>query len=138
MPTKSASDLVIVTAAILSRDHLVLIARRKATDRLSNKWEFPGGKIEKGETPEECLKRELREEFGIEVSVGEYLWESVYHYDHVSIRLLAYRTFWSGDDIYPKAHSDMAWVPVNQLMEYDFTPADLPFVERLRRGEIEL
>ena len=138
MLTKSASDLVDVTATILARNHQVLIAKRKDTDRLPNKWGFPGGKVEKGETPEECLRRELTEEFGIEVSVGEHLGESVYHYEHISIRLLAYRTFWNGNDIHPKDHSAIAWVPVDHLIEYDFAPADLPFVERLRRGEIEL
>ena len=138
MTDKQRGKIVPVTAAILDKNHQVLIARRKATDRLPNKWEFPGGKIEKGETPEDCLRRELTEEFGIVVSVGEHLGDSVYHYDHISIRLMAYRTFWNGNDIHPKDHSAIAWVPVEQLMEYDFAPADLPFVERLRRGDIEL
>jgi len=66
---------------------------------LPNKWEFPGGKIENDETPEQCLKRELKEEFDIDVSIGEYLGSSIYHYDHISIELLAYLTFWEGGSI---------------------------------------
>ena len=62
-----------VTAAILINDGKILIAKRGQRDKLPNKWEFPGGKVEEGETPEECLKREMYEEFQIEVVVGEYL-----------------------------------------------------------------
>ena len=63
-----------VTAAILIRENKVLIAQRKITDNQGGKWEFPGGKIQGGESPRECLKREMREEFGINVSVGEFLY----------------------------------------------------------------
>ncbi len=58
-----------VTAAILIKDNKILIAKRLAGDKLPHKWEFPGGKIETGETPEACLKREMHEEFGIEVRI---------------------------------------------------------------------
>ena len=138
MDGTTSVNVVDVTAAILARGDRVLIAKRKPTSSLPDKWEFPGGKVEHDETPEECLKRELEEEFDIEVAVGEYLGESVYHYDHISIRLLAFRTLRTGNDIYPKAHSEIAWAAVDQLTDYDFAPADLPFVAKLRRGEIEL
>ena len=130
--------LVTVTAAIMSIENRVFIAQRKSSDSLRNKWEFPGGKIENNETPEQCLKREMKEEFGIDVSIGEYLDESIYHYEHMSIRLLAYRAFWKGGNIYPKAHNDFKWVSPDKLYEYDFAPADAPFVNKLRRREIEL
>jgi 8-oxo-dGTP diphosphatase len=129
-------QLVKVTAAILERDGKIIIAQRKSKDHLAGKWEFPGGKIENGETPEECLARELKEEFDIEVSVGEYLGSSVFHYDHISIELMAYRTFWDGGKINSTDHKDYQWVTINQLAEYDFAPADKPFVEKLRRGSI--
>ena len=129
--------MVEVTAAILFKDNKLLIAKRKSTDKLPNKWEFPGGKVEDGETPEYCLKREMKEEFEIDVSVGKFLGESIYHYDHGTIKLLAYRTFWKDGTIFLKAHDDYQWVSLDQLRDYDFAPADIPFVEKLRRGEIE-
>jgi 8-oxo-dGTP diphosphatase len=61
-----------VTAAILIEGGKILIARRKADDHLAFKWEFPGGKVEPGEIPEECLKREMKEEFNVEVRVGNF------------------------------------------------------------------
>jgi 8-oxo-dGTP diphosphatase len=67
------TEIVKVTAAILVKDNKIIIAKRGSDDRLANKWEFPGGKIEINETPEQCLKREMKEEFDIDVSVGEYL-----------------------------------------------------------------
>ena len=129
--------MVEVTAALLFKDNKLLIAKRKSTDKLPNKWEFPGGKVEDGETPEYCLKREMKEEFEIDVSVGKFLGESIYHYDHGTIKLLAYRTFWKDGTISLKAHDDYQWVSLDQLRDYDFAPADIPFVEKLRRGEIE-
>jgi 8-oxo-dGTP diphosphatase len=102
--------IISVTAAILARDGKVLIAQRKSSDHLAGKWEFPGGKIEEGESPEECLRRELHEEFGVDTSIGEFLAESVYHYDHISIRLLAYRTFLEHGKLEPKDHDAYAWV----------------------------
>ena len=125
-----------VTAAILINNGLVLIAKRRSTDRLASKWEFPGGTVEEGETPEECLKREMKEELGITVSVGGYLGDSLYKYDHGTIRLMGFRTFWENGDIMLKAHDDFRWVSLDELQAYDFAPADLPFVGRLRRGEI--
>lgn len=130
--------MIEVTAAILNKNGRLLIAQRKPAGKLPNKWEFPGGKVEAGETPEECLKREMEEEFGIDVTVGEYLGESVFHYEHGSIKLLAFKTIWNTGAIVAKAHKAIEWVPISDLSRYDFAPADVPFVDRLRRGEIEL
>ena len=127
-----------VTAAVMIKDLRILIAKRKADDKLGNKWEFPGGKVEDGESPEDCLKREMKEEFQIDVSVGEYLGENVYHYRHGSIKLLAFRTHWYRGSISANYHDDFRWVTLDEISSYDFAPADIPFVEKLRSGEIEL
>ena len=124
-----------VTAAILIKDRKILIAKRKADDRQASKWEFPGGTVEQDETPEACLKREIQEEFGITVSVGRFFGESVYHYDHGSIKLLAYRAHWESGKIGLKDHADYRWVSSAQLTEYDFAPADIPIVEKLQHKD---
>lgn len=129
-------DIIRVTAAILVKDGEVIIAKRKAGLKFADKWEFPGGKIEVNETPEQCLKREMKEEFDIDVSIGEYLGSSIYRYDHISIELLAYRTFWKGGSIILNDHDEIKWVSLEQLDEFDFVPADIAFVEKLRNGEI--
>jgi 8-oxo-dGTP diphosphatase len=132
------SDIVKVTAAILVKDNRILIAKRGPDDRLADKWEFPGGKIESHETPEQCLKREMKEEFDIDVSVGEYLGSSIYHYDHISIELLAFRTHWAGGEIDPKDHDEFQWISPEELVRFDFAPADRVFIEKLRNGHITI
>lgn len=74
-----------VTAAILIKDNKILIGKRPAASRLPNMWELPGGKVENGETPEACLKREMAEEFGIAVAVGAYFDKSIYTYSRGKI-----------------------------------------------------
>ncbi|MGD8961532.1 MAG: (deoxy)nucleoside triphosphate pyrophosphohydrolase [Desulfobacterales bacterium] len=124
-----------VTAAILEKDGKILIARRKADDRQAGKWEFPGGTLESDETPQECLQREMQEEFGISVTVGQFFGESVYQYHHGAIRLIAYRTSWASGRITLNDHADYRWVSPGQLSEYDFAPADIPFVKQLQRKQ---
>lgn len=131
-------DIIKVTAAILEKDGRIIIAQRKSSDHLSGKWEFPGGKIEPGETPEECLARELSEEFDIDVAIGAFLGSNDHHYDHVSIELMAYRAVWIGGAITMNDHKAYRWVTIDQLTEFDFAPADIPFVEMLRRGQIDV
>ncbi len=123
-----------VTAAILIVNENIFIAQRQAHDALSSKWEFPGGKLEEGETLQECLKREMKEEFGMEISVGALFGESVYHYDHGSITLIAYWIQWEAGECTPKVHQACRWVPLKDLPAYDFAPADVPFVDKLCGG----
>lgn len=128
-------EMKTVTAAILVKDGRVLIARRRSTDRLAGKWEFPGGTIEEGETPEACLKREMKEEFDIDVTVGDCLGESVYHYPHGAVRLLAYATRWRDGQMTMRAHDDYRWVPPHHLNRYDLAPADIPLAREVMNHE---
>jgi 8-oxo-dGTP diphosphatase len=132
------TTIVQVTAAIIVSDENILIAQRHPDDRLAGMWEFPGGKIEAGETPEQCLKRELKEELEMDAVIGNYLGSSIYHYDHISIELMAYRVCWKGGFFRLVFHQADRWVRPDQLADYPFTPADLPFVQRLVSGKIDL
>ncbi len=132
------TDIVRVTAAIFVNDGMLLIAKRKSTRRLPNLWEFPGGKIEPNETPEECLKRELKEEFDIDVTVGEYLGSNIHTYDFGTIDLMAYRTDWNGGDFKLLDHEEIRWVFTHELDQFDFAPADTVFVEQLMSAAIEI
>lgn len=125
-----------VTAAILENRGMILIAKRKATDILAGKWEFPGGKIRVNETPRECLARELKEEFNIDVKIGAFLGESMHHYESGPIKLLAYYATWIGGSFTLNAHSDFAWITPENLDEFDFAAADMPFVKKLQQKEI--
>jgi 8-oxo-dGTP diphosphatase len=129
--------MIRVTAAILTASGKVFIAKRKPPGRMPGMWEFPGGKIEAGETPEQCLKRELHEEFGIDAAIGRHVGTSVYPYEFYTVELMAYRTKVLAGDIRLNDHADMAWVAPGDLDRYEFAPADIPFVEMIRRGEIE-
>jgi 8-oxo-dGTP diphosphatase len=120
-----------VTAALLVKDDNILIAQRSSTDKLAGKWEFAGGKIELGETPEECLVREIQEEFQIEIKVGNYFGDSIYHYKQGSIQLLAYWCERISGELKPTVHDDYKWVSFKDLRKFDFAPADIPFVEKL-------
>lgn len=126
------NKIVKVTAAILEKDGKIIIAQRKNSDHLSGKWEFPGGKIEPGETPQECLARELKEEFDIEATIGAHIGSNVHHYDHISIELSAYRASWVSGAISMNDHEAYRWITVDQLGKFDFAPADIPFVDMLR------
>ena len=127
-----------VTAAILIKDGLFLIAKRKKEDKLANKWEFPGGKIEKGETAEECLKREIKEELQINVKIGDFFGESLYYYPQGAIQLLAYWAYWESGGIELMVHDEYKWVSIKELDYYDFAPADIPLVKKLKERECNL
>ena len=121
-----------VTAAIIIKENRVLIAERAPGENLAGKWEFPGGKIELGETPQKCLKREIREELEIEIDVLERFGESIYVYQSGTIKLIAFRCRWLSGDIRLNVHSRIKWVTRQELDLYDFAPADIPLVDKLK------
>ncbi len=123
--------MIRVTAAIIEKDGNILIARRKKDDPLKGKWEFPGGKIEDKETPEECLRRELHEELGIDTKVGDFICSSKYDYAHISIELLAYKVYHLNGEFRANDHEEIRWINPLELDKYDFPEADKPILEKL-------
>lgn len=129
--TIQANEMLNVTAGIIKRNEKILIARRKAGKHLGGFWEFPGGKLEENETPEECLKREIREELGIEIRVQSHFMDSIFQYPEKSICLLVYWAEYLRGDIVLTDHDKAEWVIVNELGQYEFAPADKPIVAAL-------
>jgi 8-oxo-dGTP diphosphatase len=121
-----------VTAAIIEKNGRILIGRRK-TGRFAGRWEFPGGKIEPGETPEVCLRRELREELGIEARIGALFLSTDHVYSHMSIELITYRAEVVSEDFCLRDHTEIRWVAPEELDGYDFPGADEAVIEKLIR-----
>jgi 8-oxo-dGTP diphosphatase len=124
-----------VLCGIIRRGDEILIAQRLSDSPIAkNLWEFPGGKQEEGETEEECLAREIREELGLEIRVEKYYMETTYHYTHpdkeLTIRLVAYTATWVGGEIQTLQCQDAKWIKVPELKDYIFAPADIPMVEK--------
>ncbi len=126
---------IAVTAAVLEKDGAVLIARRKRGDRMADKWEFPGGKIEPGETVEACLRREMKEEFGVDVAVGALVGRSLHAYPHGEIDLWVYRVTHLSGDFQLHDHEEILWVRPSDLKSYDFSAADVPIAGVLARDD---
>ena len=128
--------VVPVVAAVMTRGGQVLLAQRPEGTRHGGKWEFPGGKVENGEDDRAALKRELTEEFGIEVVVGGRLGEIEHHYPHIAIRLIAFHVEeWRGD-LKPTEHQAVAWADFGELGNYDLADADRLLVDVM--GPIQL
>lgn len=121
-----------VTAGIIIDNNKILIAQRGANEKLAGKWEFPGGKIEVGETPQQCLKREIMEELEVDIEVGDYLGESIYTYPNGEIKLIAYFATAVDGDIKLSVHDKIEWITISEIDKYDFVPADITFIEKLK------
>lgn len=118
-----------VSCAIIERDGLVLAAQRSANMSLPLKWEFPGGKIDPGESSIECLRRELMEEMGICVFVGKNLPTSMHHYQTFSVTLYPFVCSIESGEIVLHEHAAIAWLPSEQLHTLDWAEADLPVIQ---------
>lgn len=125
--------IIKVVAAILQKEDKILIARKKQGKPLAGYFEFPGGKIEEGETPEESLIRELMEEMNIKIAVKEYIGESVYDYgNNKVISLLGYTAEIIDGEIKLSDHDRYEWVTLEQINNYKIAPADIPLIYKLK------
>lgn len=124
--------MLIVTCAVIKKDDKIFIARRNPDLKLGGSWEFPGGKLEKGETTEECIVREMNEEFGITTKVNSFLGRNLYDYNNKTINLLAYHVEWLSGEMLPIDHDATAWVAPENLSKYNLTPGDVPFIKLIQ------
>ena len=123
--------VVEVAAGLVFRGGLLLITQRRPQDHLGGLWEFPGGKRGAGETYEECLRRELREELGIEVEVGTRLENITHEYPEKTVHLEFFRCKWLRHEPRALGCHDFAWVRREQLAGYAFPAADARLLEKL-------
>ncbi|HJC68970.1 MAG TPA: (deoxy)nucleoside triphosphate pyrophosphohydrolase [Candidatus Brachybacterium intestinipullorum] len=126
------SAVIRVVGAIVERDGAVFAARRNPDRSAGGLWEFPGGKVEVGESPEAALRRELKEELNVDVSVGVFVDQSLSDVGSVRIELSCYAAEFEGDDpVSSSDHDAMTWVPLTELSSLQWAPGDVPLLEGL-------
>jgi 8-oxo-dGTP diphosphatase len=126
-------DSITVVAAVIERDGRILITRRRAGAHLGGLWEFPGGKVEAGESLEEALQREIREELGLDISVEAAIDSVAWQYPDKRVSIVFFRCVARGEPR-PLEGQEMMWVAASDLGSYEFPPADAELIARLSRG----
>lgn len=121
-----------VVGAVIVRDNEILCAQRGLAGSLGGMWEFPGGKIESGETPRKALEREIREELLCTVKVGDEVTSTTYEYDFGSVTLTTFYCELLEGEPQLTEHEDVRWLKRNELSTLEWAPADIPAVENIQ------
>ncbi len=124
-------DLIDVTCAVIIRDGFILITQRGAGMDRAGKWEFPGGKVKNDESPEDCIRREIKEELSIDVAVTGWLNPVEFSYPDIRIRLIPCLAEITDGTIKLIEHSKYEWVKTVDMSSYDWSPADVAVVKQL-------
>ncbi len=122
-----------VAAAIIRDGDRFMICRRPAHKARGLMWEFPGGKVEKGETKEQALIRECREELAVTLHVGDVFMEVTHEYSDITVRLTLFNAKIKEGTPQMLEHSDIRWITAKEIDEYTFCPADKEVLEKLKR-----
>ncbi|CAG9620365.1 8-oxo-dGTP diphosphatase MutT [Sutcliffiella rhizosphaerae] len=125
----------VVGAIIENEKDEFFCALRSPDMSLANYWEFPGGKIEKGESPEQALVREFEEEFACKIQVGSKVEDTTYEYEKVIVRLETYEAKLTNGQPIALEHAETRWVPRLELLKMNFAPADIPAIEKLVKAQ---
>lgn len=125
-----------VTCAIILFDNKVLVAQRSEIMKLPLKWEFPGGKLEKDESEEDCIIREIKEELNIEIQIIKRLKDSLFNYDAYKINLIPFIVKYISGDIILAEHKEFKLLDKAELEDLDWADADLPILEEFLKLEI--
>ena len=124
--------MIDVVAAIIRNDEgKILIAQRNLNKSQGGLWEFPGGKIESGETKEEAIVREIKEELNMNIKVDSFFDEKIYEYPDKTIRLIALNCSMISDSYEVLEHEDIKWISEDEFKAYEFAPADIYFIEKI-------
>jgi 8-oxo-dGTP diphosphatase len=123
-----------VVAAVIERQGELLVSLRHPKGTRPSQWEFPGGKVEPGESEAQALVREIREELGVKASVGTLVRRIVHPYGDLDVEIAFFRTDIVEGDPRPLSMAELRWVPRAELVTLDFLEADLEFVSDLAKG----
>ena len=133
-----SKQIYVVGAAILNENHQILASKRADDRILGTLWEFPGGKIEPGETPEQALTRELREEFNDQITVGPAVGPtSVYEYDFGTVHLTVFYARLESHHFDLVAHSELRWCNQAELGELTLAGADAPIAKLVSQANLK-
>ena len=116
--------MIEVVAGVIYKDNKFLIAQRNLKNSQGGLWEFPGGKLESGESCEAALKREIFEEFEAEIDVEGYITENIHHYPEKDIKLMFYKAKLVSDKLVLKEHEDYRWITKEDKDKFEFAGAD--------------
>jgi 8-oxo-dGTP diphosphatase len=126
-----------VVGAVIIENEKILCAQRGATKTLAYMWEFPGGKIEEGETPQSALKREINEEMCCTIEIGELIETTVHEYDFGFVHLTTFYCYLLKGKPILTEHVAIQWLPANELMSLEWAPADIPAVKKIQESMVK-
>lgn len=129
--SSDSKPVILVVAGVIEKAGKFLLTQRFEHASQGGLWEFPGGKVEAGETPEQALERELQEELAISTRTGRWLADSVFDYGDKVIHLKGYLSHWQAGELVLHSHQDAVWVERDEISSYELCPADYPIVEAL-------
>jgi mutator protein MutT len=121
-----------VTAALIQKHGKILLARRKAGKHMGPKWELPGGKVDPGEDPKQTLRRELKEELGIDAQIGQYLGSTRFRGDRLHLQIHLYRVNSIDGSFVLKEHEAIRWVEPRQIEDFDLVDSDRKLIRKFR------
>ena len=127
---------MVVTAGIITQGGRILICQRRKGSWGEYKWEFPGGKVEDGEDPRECLRRELKEELAIEAKIGPLFYHIKHRYPDREVELIVFHIPGYAGEVSNKQFESIRWVGREEISQFDFLEADRPVIEAVARESL--
>lgn len=121
-----------IGVACIFRDKKVLIQTRPKGKSFAGKWEFPGGKIEEGERGRDCAKREIKEELGADIKVGNMFFKDMHYFDSVVLVLLFYKCKLTKDEPEPQENQEIRWISVDEFDDIKFLPTNKKILKKLK------